>query len=81
MTLVRVRVPESGVHVTVSEAWAESAGLDRVDEPATSGGQARPPTTSQGRRVKPRRSVKESAAQRPAVKSGGAASKHEEASE
>lgn len=81
MELVRVRVPESGAHVTVSAAWAESAGLEVLDEPALRAGLARPPTTEKGRRVKPRRSVKESAAVRSAGKGGEAASTPEEASE
>lgn len=80
MGLVRVWNPESWTHVTVSEAWAESAGLEVVDEPAMHAGLARPPTTEKGRRVKPRRSVKESAAARSAGKGGDAASTPEEAS-
>ena len=78
MGLVRAVVPESGVHVTVSEEWAESAGLEVVDEPATYHGRIVPPTTSDGRALKPRTTV-EKAAKRAATKRGGAADKAEEA--
>jgi hypothetical protein len=51
MSFVRVVIPESGAHVTVSEAWAESAGLKPVkgDSALSEGGTVLPATDKDGK--------------------------------
>lgn len=64
MDLIRVRLSGLDAVVTVPRAYAESGeGMEPVGGAAVRGdGRAQPPHRTNGRRIKPRRTVEESAA-------------------
>lgn len=71
---VRVRT-ENGYESTVSKAYADSVeGIEVIDEPATnSWGRPLPATRRNGRRAKPRTTVKKAAAKKTAARKKAAA--------
>lgn len=80
MTLVRARFA-NGMETNVSETWAQSEGLEVLDE-ATHRGDGTPrPQTRRSRRRKPRTSVSEEAAKKQNQTGGEAAPVAEEATE
>ena len=68
---VRVSLP-NGHEVTLSQAFAQGEGLEVLDAPATNlRGEPLPATRKNGRRMKPKTTVKKEAAKRAAESDSG----------